>query len=200
MPDSLITRLCAPLYEPHDLPLYAVALLIPLLGAALSFLSSDCSPAAVRWRQSLRKSRFSPSAAATAVIWFTLYVFMGHSSYLVYTSLDPRSMLAPSLIAYLVQCLLNHFYIIVLFGLQRIDLSLLMIFPLWLSTGITALFFYDVSQQAGLLMTAVFAWVSVNIYFNVVLFLNNPVYTEVDLPPLPPSSTLCQHSGHGKIS
>lgn len=168
-------------------PEYSIALLIPLLGAALSFLSSDCSPSAVRWRKSLKKSRISPSAAKMAIIWVSLYVAMGHASYLVYIKLPsatPTSMmLSPPLIAYLTQCVLNHFYIIVLFGLQRIDLALLLMFPLWFATGLTALFFYEVSTMAGRLMTLVFSWVSLNIYLNAFLYIYNPIYTEADLPP-----------------
>lgn len=93
-------------------------------------------------------------------------------------------MLSPSMIIYLTQCVLNHFYILVLFGLQRIDLALLMMGPLWVTTGLTAVLFVDVSSTAAYLMGAVFAWVSINVYFNVFLYLNNAVYTAADLPVL----------------
>lgn len=171
-----------PFQDRHELAQYTVALLIPILGAALTFLSSDCSTSAVRWRRSLRKSQFSPPAFVFAIVWVTLYVAMGHASYLVYTKLDSPSMLDAPLVLYLTQCVLNHFYILVLFGLQRIDLALLMIGPLWLATGLTAFLFADVCITAAYLMSAVFAWVSVNLYFNAFLYAKNDIYTETDLP------------------
>lgn len=165
----------------EEAALRAIFLLIPLLGGCLSFLSSDCSAHAVAWRRSLVKSRLSPPAPVTAVAWVVLYLCMGQASYLAYVKDDPRRVLSPSLIAYLTQCLLNHFFIIVLFGLQRIDLALLMIFPLWVGTGMTVVLFYDVCIEAAVLMLPVFAWVSLCCYLNLFLFLNNPVYTEVDI-------------------
>lgn len=168
----------AALYQPRDLPQYTAALLIPILGAALSFISSDCSPSAVRWRKSLRKSRWSPSAAVTAITWVILYTAMGHASFLVFITTKKRTVLSTPLLVYIVQCLLNHFYIIVLFGLQRIDLAFLMIIPLWFATGLTTLLFFDVHVIAGRLMLAVFLWVSINVYFNAFLLIHNRVYTD----------------------
>lgn len=169
------------LYQPRDLPQYTAALLIPILGAALSFISSDCSPSAVRWRKSLRKSRWSPSAPVTAIIWVLLYTAMGHASFLVFTTTKERTVLSTPLLVYIVQCLLNHFYIIVLFGLQRIDLAFLMIVPLWIATGLTTLLFFDVHIIAGRLMLAIFIWVSVNVYFNAFLLIHNRVYTDSEI-------------------
>lgn len=179
---QFLSNFFAALFQPRDLPQYTVALLIPILGAALSFISSDCSPSAVRWRKSLRKSRWSPSAPVTAVTWVILYTAMGHASYVVYVTTKVRTVLSTPLIVYIVQCLLNHFYIIVLFGLQRIDLAFLMIIPLWIATGLTTLLFFDISVVAGRLMLAVFIWVSINVYFNTFLLINNRVYTDSELP------------------
>lgn len=90
-------------------------------------------------------------------------------------------MISTSLVVYLTQCLLNHFYIIVLFGLQRVDLALLMIVPLWVATALTVVLFAEVRWRAGMYMMPVLGWVTFNVYLNVVLVLWNPVYTEVDL-------------------
>lgn len=178
---QFLSDVFAALHQPRDLPQYTAALLIPILGAALSFISSDCSPSAVRWRKSLRKSRWSPSAPVTAIIWVVLYTAMGHASFLVFITTDLRTVLSTPLLTYIVQCLLNHFYIIVLFGLQRIDLAFLMIIPLWLATGLTTLLFFDVHLVAGRLMLAVFIWVSVNVYFNAFLLAHNRVYTDSEV-------------------
>lgn len=166
---------------PDDLLLRAVFVLIPLLGGCLSFLSSDCSEPSRRWRSSLRKSSFSPPTPVVATVWVVLYICMGHASYCAYAADETRSVLASGLVAYLTQCLLNHFFIIVLFGLQRIDLALLMIVPLWCATALTTVLFYDVNMEAAMFMLPVLLWVSFNVYLNGVLFVNNPVYTEVDL-------------------
>lgn len=176
-----------PFQNREQLAEYTVALLIPILGAALSFISADCSPSAVRWRKSLKKSRFSPKAYVFAIVWIILYVFMGHASYLVYTNYDRKMsivLLSGPLMVYLVQCVLNHFYIIVLFGLQRVDLAFLMIIPLWIATGLTALLFAEVCLVAGKLMAVVFLWVTVSVYFNAFLYMNNDVYAETDLNPV----------------
>lgn len=166
--------------------LYAVFIAIPLLGGLFSFLSSDNTPAATRWRNSLRKSRLTPPAGATAIIWVTLYICMGHASHIIYvdieTSSQPSSVISPCSLAYITQCLLNHFFIIVLFGLQRVDLALLMMVPLWLSTAITTLLFYEAAPLAGFLMMPVLVWVSFNVYLNAFLVWWNPIYTQSDMP------------------
>lgn len=171
------------LFQPRaeDTSIYAIFLLLPLLGGGLAFISSDCTQHSHVWRRSLIKSRFSPPSFITAFVWVSLYLCMGQASYLAYIRDDPRRVLSASLVAYLTQCLLNHFFIIVLFGLQRVDLALLMIIPLWFATGITVLLFYDICANASMLMMPVFGWVSFNVYLSLVLFLNNPVYTEIDL-------------------
>lgn len=180
-PPAFLAALLSPLPPAPDLPLYAVFLLIPLLGGCLSFLSSDCSRGSRAWRASLRKSSLSLPTLVVAPVWVLLYLCMGHASYRAFQA-DPRDYaLASSLVAYLTHLLLNHFSIIVLFGLQRIDLALLMAFPLWLSTLATTLLFYDVDRHAASLMLPVLLWVSYNFYLNLFLFMHNPVYTELDL-------------------
>ncbi|CAN8074103.1 unnamed protein product [Agarophyton chilense] len=171
-------------YTPNlNLSEYAVFILIPLLGGVLSFVTSDNSPSSVAWRRSLRKSALTPGTPVIAFTWVLLYVCMGHASFVVYHLSDPPCVLSPCLVAYLTQCLLNHFFIIVLFGLQRIDLAFLMIVPLWLATALTTLLFYDVSLLAGRLMAPVLAWVSFNVYLNFFLYANNPVYTDYQMQP-----------------
>lgn len=167
--------------RPDDLPLYAVFILIPLLGGTLSFAACESSSTSRAWRRSLRRSRLTPNALITGVIWFASYVCMGHASYVTYQLSQPRSVLSPCIIAYVTQCLLNHFFIIVLFGLQRIDLALFMIIPLWLATAVATLLFYDVSVHAGRFMAPVLAWVSHNIYLNLFLYMYNAVYTEIEM-------------------
>lgn len=167
----------------HDIPEYTVAILIPVLGGAISFLASDNSTSAVRWRQSLRKSRFAPSPSVTAIVWVLLYILMGHSSYLIYSHHEVKSLYSTPLLAYYVQLALNLLYILVLFKLQRIDVALGVIVPLWISTAMTAVLFYSVSKIAAMWMGLVSGWVTLNVYFNLVLFLRNAVYTEADLPP-----------------
>lgn len=166
---------------PEDLLLRTVFILIPLLGGCLSFVFSDCSEASRRWRSSLSKSSLSPPTPVVATVWVVLYTCMGHASYCAYVADEARGVLASGLVAYLTQCLLNHFFMIVLFGLQRIDLALLMIIPLWCATALTTVLFYDVDMEAAMFMLPVLLWVSFYVYLNCVLFLNNPVYTELEL-------------------
>lgn len=165
---------------PQQAPLYAVFLLIPLLGGLLSFAASDNTPCGVAWRKSLVKSSLSPGSITTAVLWVLLYFCMGHASFCVYTQTQ-TSVLTPSFIAYLTQLLLNHFYIIVLFGLQRIDLAMFMMVPLWCATAVTTGLFYEASVEAGKLMLPVWAWVSFSAYLNTVLYRSNRIYTELEL-------------------
>lgn len=165
-----------------DALVHTVFLLTPLLGGLLSFVSSDCSRSSSVWRRSLRKSRLSPPAYVNTIVWLILYPSMGHASFVAYRAQTSRNtVLSPCLVTYLTQCLLNHFFIIVLFGLQRVDLALLMIVPLWLATALTTVLFFEVDPEAGVCMAPVLVWVTFNVYLNLVLFLRNPVYTHRDL-------------------
>lgn len=174
----------SPLLRPHtsDTLLHTLFLLTPLLGAFLSFLSCDYSQSSTAWRRSLHKSRCTPPAFVSAITWIILYPCMGHASFVAYRAQSSRStVLSPCLATYLTQCMLNHFFIIVLFGLQRVDLALLIIVPLWLATLLTTVLFFEVAMEAGLWMVPVLVWVTFNVYLNLVLFLWNPVYTSCDL-------------------
>lgn len=167
-----------PKFPVDDLFRWLLSISLPLLGGCLTFVTSDSSPASIAWRKSLQKSRLTPSARVTAAVWVSLYICMGHSAYLIYTRRPPRPLLPPSLIAYLTQALLNNFYILVLFGLQRVDLAMLMMIPLWSATLITMVLFWDVLPHAGLFMLPVVIWVSFNVYLNIILVLKNPVYSQ----------------------
>jgi len=110
-----------------------------------------------------------------AAVWVVLYIAMGHAAYLVYSAqpISNRSVVSVPLVCYMAHVLLNHFYIIVLFGLRRVDLAFAMIFVVWATAVLTALLFYEVDAMAGELFAYVVLWVTFNVYLNFILVRYN---------------------------
>ena len=89
-----------------------ISILIPLAVGSLSALfSGNMSSYSM-----FEKPAFSPPGFIFPIVWTVLYILMGISSYLVYTSNSPYK--PNALLLYGIQLFFNFFWSIIFFGLD----------------------------------------------------------------------------------
>jgi len=117
------------------------------------------------------KPAFSPPGFIFPIVWTVLYILMGISSYLVYTSNSPYK--PNALLLYGIQLFFNFFWSIIFFGL---DLYLFAF--IWLIALIFIIIsmikqFYIVSPTAAYLQIPYLIWCIFAAYLNFYIFLLN---------------------------
>ena len=144
-----------------------ISILIPLAVGSLSALfSGNMSSYSM-----FEKPAFSPPGFIFPIVWTVLYILMGISSYLVYTSNSPYK--PNALLLYGIQLFFNFFWSIIFFGL---DLYLFAF--IWLIALIFIIIsmikqFYIVSPTAAYFQIPYLIWCIFSAYLNFYIFLLN---------------------------
>ena len=144
-----------------------ISILIPLAVGSLSALfSGNMSSYSM-----FEKPAFSPPGFIFPIVWTVLYILMGISSYLVYTSNSPYK--PNALLLYGIQLFFNFFWSIIFFGL---DLYLFAF--IWLIALIFIIIsmikqFYIVSPTAAYLQIPYLILCIFATYLNFYIFLLN---------------------------
>lgn len=144
-----------------------ISILIPLAVGSLSALfSGNMSSYSM-----FEKPAFSPPGFIFPIVWTVLYILMGISSYLVYTSNSPYK--PNAVLLYGIQLFFNFFWSIIFFGL---DLYLFAF--IWLIALIFIIIsmikqFYIVSPAAAYLQIPYLIWCIFAAYLNFSIFLLN---------------------------
>ena len=136
-----------------------ISILIPLAVGSLSALfSGNMSSYSM-----FEKPAFSPPGFIFPIVWTVLYILMGISSYLVYTSNSPYK--PNALLLYGIQLFFNCFWSIIFFGLD------LYLFAFIIISMIKQ--FYIVSPTAAYLQIPYLIWCIFAAYLNFYIFLLN---------------------------
>lgn len=147
---------------------YLVSILIPLATGGVSALLSMSGMAAY---QGLAKPPFSPPGILFPVVWTILYVLMGISSALVYTSRKPET--ADALILYGIQLAINFFWPVFFFRLQWRLFAFFWILLLIAAVITMIRRFRGVVPLAGNLQIPYLLWLIFAAYLNLgIVFLN----------------------------
>lgn len=125
------------------------------------------------WYESLTRPALNPPGWVFGPVWTALYVMMGIAVWLVWRR-GARPGVAPALILFAVQLLLNALWTPVFFGLQDPRGALVIIGVLWLAIVATTISFWRQSPTAGGLLLPYLAWVSFASYLNYAIFVLNP--------------------------
>jgi len=146
-----------------------IALAIPLLAGYLG--SSATSPNIENgWYSTLRQSVLTPPNWVFPVVWTILFILMGLALYLVWLKpKHPKFRLACLL--FTAQMLLNVWWSILFFHLQKPLWSLIEIVPLWFSILFTLLVFKKIDRRAGWLLLPYLLWVTFATYLNLIIVL-----------------------------
>ena len=121
----------------------------------------------------LNQPPLSPPGWLFPVVWTLLYALMGIASCLVLSSGKPRSAVRTALAAYGAQLVVNFFWSIIFFNLERYLFAFLWLLLLWALILLTLSLFRPLSKVAAKLMIPYLLWVSFAGYLNFGVWLLN---------------------------
>ena len=143
-----------------------IALLIPLAVGAVSSLISGTMMAPTFIQPS-----FSPPGYLFPIVWTILYILMGISSYLVYTSDSPAKPAA--LLVYAIQLVFNFFWTILFFRFSLYGLAFLWLLALIGLIAIMIYLFSKIGPTAAYLQLPYLLWCLFAAYLNFAVYMIN---------------------------
>lgn len=123
------------------------------------------------WYASLIKPSFNPPNWVFGPVWTTLFILMGVSLYLVWTSKTKSN---EPYYLFSIQFLLNILWSAIFFGMQSPFYALIEIVLLWILILLTMISFWKISKTAGMLLIPYILWVSFAAFLNLNIWLLNP--------------------------
>jgi tryptophan-rich sensory protein len=131
-------------------------LLCQLPGIIGSYFTVSSIPV---WYAGLNKPWFNPPNFLFGPVWFTLYVMMGISLYMVWNANNNVSK-KTAVIVFSVQLVLNALWSIIFFGMRNPGLAFIEIILLWVFILLSIIKFYHVSRKASYILIPYLLWVS----------------------------------------
>ena len=119
----------------------------------------------------LNKPPLTPPATIFPVVWIILYILMGISAYLVYTSNSEYRQKALNI--YIVQLFFNFIWSIIFFGLELRLLAFIWLIVLWILIINMIYVFKKVNPVAAYLQIPYLLWVTFAGYLNYMIYLLN---------------------------
>lgn len=144
-----------------------VSILIPVILGIISGISGDASET---FKQ-LAKPSFSPPAIVFPIIWTILYILMGISAYLVYTSRDKKKKSA--LTIYIIQLLINGFWATLFFRLRLFLFSFLWLLIIIAFVLAMIIKFYKINKWAAYIQIPYLLWLIFAAFLNYEMYLIN---------------------------
>ncbi|MBI2195834.1 MAG: tryptophan-rich sensory protein [Candidatus Levybacteria bacterium] len=129
------------------------------------------APAIGTWYSTLHKPSFSPPNFLFAPVWTALYILMGVSLYLLWTSKKKGKEKAIRL--FLIQLALNFFWSLIFFGMHSPKVAFIEIIFLWVYIFLTIRASLTVSKIAAYLLYPYLFWVSFATLLNLFIALLN---------------------------
>ena len=143
-----------------------IAIFIPLaVGVLSSLLSGSMSYSA------FNKPSFSPPSYLFPIVWTVLYILMGISSYIIYSSNSPDKRKA--LTTYAIQLFFNFFWSILFFGLSQYLLAFVWLILLIILIVVMIYQFYQIQHVAAYLQIPYLLWCLFAAYLNFTIYMLN---------------------------
>ncbi|HIH32055.1 TPA: tryptophan-rich sensory protein [Candidatus Woesearchaeota archaeon] len=145
-----------------------VSIVICLLMGFIAGMST--SKSIDSWYSKIKKPSFNPPNWIFGPVWTILYVLMGISLYLMWTSkIDNRL----AIMFFVIQLVLNFLWSYLFFSMHNPLLAFIDIALLWIMIILTMIYAYPVSQTASLLMIPYILWVTFASILNLSIYLLN---------------------------
>lgn len=145
-----------------------ICLLIPL---AVGLLAGVLTRNSVSQFDMLTKPLLTPPSVVFPVVWTILYLLMGVSSYLVYTSKSEYRQIALNI--YIIQLFFNFMWSIFFFGFELRLVAFIWLVILWLLVIEMLCAFKRVNPAAAYLQIPYLVWVTFAGYLNLGTYLLN---------------------------
>ncbi|MDP4120720.1 MAG: TspO/MBR family protein [Bacillota bacterium] len=147
-----------------------ISLIIPLIVGGISgFLSSG----SMEKFNNLNKPALSPPSLIFPIVWTALYLLMGISAYLIFTSSAPQKQKTIALKIYALQLAVNFLWSIIFFNFSAYLFAFIWLILLWVLILIMIKLFYQISKPAALLQLPYFLWVTFAGWLNLMVYLLN---------------------------
>lgn len=137
--------------------LFVSIAVVLLIGFASSFFTAGSIDS---WYKNIEKPAFNPPNWIFGPVWTILYIMIGLSFYLVWTSDAKSNLKNKAYIIFAVQLALNFIWTLLFFGNQMIFGAFAEIIFLWVAILLNILAFYRISKLSGILMIPYLLWVS----------------------------------------
>lgn len=145
---------------------FIIAILIPLAVGALSALFSGSMS-----YSAFNKPSFAPPAYLFPIVWTILYILMGISSYIIYSSKDAGK--AEALRVYALQLFFNFFWSILFFGQSWYLFAFIWLIALIVLIVVMIVRFYKISPAAAYLQIPYLLWCLFAAYLNYAIYQLN---------------------------
>ena len=146
-----------------------LSIILPFIASGIgSFFTFGAVP---NWYSTLVKPSFNPPNWIFGPVWTVLYILMGISLFLVWTSKSQNKTLAYW--AFGIQLALNALWSILFFGMQNPLAAFIEIILLWIAIFATILLFYKISRTSSYLLIPYFLWVSFASLLNFMIVILN---------------------------
>ena len=143
-----------------------ISILIPLAVGAVSSLLSG-----TMMNTNFNQPSFAPPPSVFPIVWTILYILMGISSYLVYTSDSPFK--TPALLVYAIQLVFNFFWSILFFRFSLYGIAFLWLLALIGLIVIMIYLFFKAKPLAAYLQIPYLLWCLFAAYLNYVIYTMN---------------------------
>ncbi len=142
---------------------FIISILIPILVGTLSSLFSGNMSSAM-----FNKPSFSPPSFLFPVVWTILYILMGISSYIIYSSDNPNK--GKAITIYTIQLFFNFFWSIIFFGSSQYLLAFVWLVTLIILIIIMIYQFYAIEPLAAYLQIPYLLWCLFAAYLNLMIY------------------------------
>ena len=147
---------------------YIFSILLSLTVGGLSALSIANN---MNIYDKIKMPPLSPPGWLFPVVWTVLFIVMGISSAIIFTSKSPQK--DDALFIYAVSLVLNFSWSIFFFNMQSFILSFIILVALWLSIIITIIQYYKINKLASWLQLPYLLWGTFAGYLNFAIILFN---------------------------
>jgi translocator protein len=149
---------------------FIISMIVSLAAGAIGSLATI--PNITTWYAALDKPWLNPPNWVFGPVWTTLYVLMGISLYLVWTS-SAKANKRNAYLFFAAQLMLNALWSLTFFGLHMPWLGVVIIVLLLLAISGTIRTFWKFSHAASWLLVPYIGWVSFATYLTVAIAIIN---------------------------
>ena len=147
-----------------------ISILISLVTGGISALLTSDS---MKLYKSLNRPVLSPPPIAFPIVWTILYILMGVSAYMIFTSTADQKKKRNALFLYALQLVLNFLWPIIFFNLELYFFAFLWIVLLWVTVLLMIAEFMKIRPAAGFLQAPYLIWLTFAAYLSLAFYYLN---------------------------
>lgn len=144
-----------------------------LISLSVGIIASLITSGSQNLYSTIETPFFAPPSFLFPIVWSILYLLMGVSSYIIYTSNAKPSDKQAALAIYAVSLVINFIWPILFFNARLYLVSFIWIIILWIFILLTILAYSKISKVAAYLQIPYLVWVTFAGLLNLAIFILN---------------------------